>query len=114
MPTIKPRPSMPRLPSPESTVARVVWGNESVMAQSGGFVRKTRKSMAFQLDIGMEPGDAMVPLADSETPMIKKNKELRAEQSRRSSLGTRGQRASSSIGKGDPSESREERESPHK
>jgi kinetochore protein Mis13/DSN1 len=76
------------------------------MAQSGGFVRKTRKSMAFQLETGMEPGDAMVPLADSETPMIKKNKELRAEQSRRSSLGTRGQRASSSIGKGDPSESR--------
>lgn len=42
----------------------------------GGFVRKTRKSMAFQLDIGMDVGmDEIVPLAESETPMIRKNKE---------------------------------------
>jgi len=76
---------------------------------TGGFVRKTRKSMAFQLDLGMDVGmDEMVPLAESETPMIKKNKELRAEQSRRSSLGTRGQRASTSLGRGDPSESPKE------
>lgn len=67
--------------------------------------------MAFQLDMGDVVLDEMVPLAESETPMIRKNKELRAEQTRRSSLGTRGQRASTSIGKGDPSESRVERES---
>jgi hypothetical protein len=108
MPTLKPRPSMPRLPSPERTVLRPTWGSESVMGPPppGGFVRKTRKSMASQLDLGMDMvTDEMVPLAESETPMIRKNKDMRAEQSKRSSLSTRGQRASSSIGKGDPSES---------
>jgi len=72
----------------------------------GGFVRKTRKSMAFQVDIGDLVLDGMVPLAESETPMIRKNKSMREDQSRRSSLGTRGNRARSSMDKGDTSESR--------
>lgn len=46
-------------------------------------------------------GEAVVPVPDSETPMIRKNKELRAAQERRSSLGMRGQRASSSLGRGE-------------
>jgi kinetochore protein Mis13/DSN1 len=71
----------------------------------GGFVRKTRKSMAFQMDIGNMVLDEMVPLAESETPMIRKNQSMREDQSRRSSLGTRGNRARSSMDKGDTSES---------
>lgn len=50
--------------------------------------------------------DTEIPLAESETPMIKKNRQLREEQSRRSSLGMRGQRASSSLGRGEISTSR--------
>ena len=109
IPTSKPRPSMPRLRSPESTVSKPAWGSESVMGPPppGGFVRKTRKSMAFQLNTGDMLLDEMVPLADSETPMIRKNKSMREEQSRRSSIGTRGNRARSSMDKGDTSESRE-------
>lgn len=106
MPTAKPRPSVPRIPSPERIQA---WGSSSVMGppSPGGFVRKTRKSMAgMQLDLARENDlDSMVPLAESETPMIRKNKELREAQSRRSSLGMRGQRASTSLGRGDASES---------
>ena len=48
--------------------------------------------------------EAVVPVPDSETPMIRKNKELREAQ-RRSSLGMRGQRASSSLGRGEISAS---------
>jgi len=109
IPTSKPRPSMPRLRSPESTVSKPAWGSESVMGPPppGGFVRKTRKSMAFQLNTGDMLLDEMVPLADSETPMIRKNKSMREEQSRRSSIGTRGNRARSSMDKGDTSESRD-------
>ena len=60
----------------------------------------------MQLDLARENDlDSMVPLAESETPMIRKNKELREAQSRRSSLGMRGQRASTSLGRGDASES---------
>lgn len=70
------------------------------------FVRKTRKSMSR---MGMLPsdlsGDMEVPLPESETPMIRKNRQLREDQSRRSSLTRRGQRASSSLGKGEISES---------
>jgi len=112
IPTSKPRPSMPRLSSPESTVSKPAWGSESVMGPPppGGFVRKTRKSMAFQLNIGDMVLDEMVPLAESETPMIRKNKSMREDQSRRSSIGTRGNRARSSMDKGDTSESSRERE----
>jgi kinetochore protein Mis13/DSN1 len=64
----------------------------------------------FQVDLDMASAlrgdDELVPLAESETPMIRKNKEMReAQSSRRSSLDTRGQRASSSLGRGDPSTS---------
>jgi kinetochore protein Mis13/DSN1 len=49
-------------------------------------------------------GEAVVPVPEGETPMIRKNRELREAQ-RRSSLGMRGQRASSSLGRGEISES---------
>lgn len=49
-------------------------------------------------------GDRIVPIPDNETPMIRKNRALREDQSRRSSQGLRGQRASNSMGKGDLSE----------
>ena len=64
---------------------------------TGPFIRKTRKSMVGMQDLTSE---AVVPIPDSETPMIRKNKELREAQ-RRSSLGMRGQRASSSLGRGE-------------
>ena len=70
------------------------------------FIRKTRKSMAGTAR-DYDNSDSVVPLPESETPMIRKNKELREAQSRRSSLGMRGQRASSSLGRGDISELRE-------
>lgn len=58
--------------------------------------------------MGMLPadlsGDMEIPLPESETPMIRKNRQLREDQSRRSSLTRRGQRASSSLGKGEISE----------
>lgn len=68
-----------------------------------GFVRKTRKSMRGHglMDAGGTSTDSVVPIPESETPMIKKNKELREAQQRRSSMGTRGQRASSSLGRGE-------------
>jgi kinetochore protein Mis13/DSN1 len=60
------------------------------------------------LGFGMDEGDSrdeVVPLPDSETPMIRKNKSMREDQQRRSSMGMRGQRASTSLGRGDISES---------
>lgn len=77
------------------------------MAPPSGFVRKTRKSMKGWEIPSLEDGsvDSVVPLPESETPMIRKNKELREAQSRRSSLGGRGQRASSSLGRGEISQS---------
>jgi kinetochore protein Mis13/DSN1 len=57
--------------------------------------------------LGMESPartDAMIPLPDNETPMIRKNQSMRENQQRRSSLGLRGQRASTSLGRGDISE----------
>ena len=65
---------------------------------TGPFIRKTRKSMRGMQDVMSE---AVVPVEESETPMIRKNKEIREAQQRRSSMGMRGQRASSSLGRGD-------------
>ena len=78
------------------------------MGPPAGLVRRTRKSMkgfAFEIEESTRKESLIIPLPDSETPMIRKNKALREEQ-RRSSLGARGQRASSSLGKGEISESR--------
>ncbi|CDZ96607.1 Kinetochore-associated protein Dsn1/Mis13 [Phaffia rhodozyma] len=47
-------------------------------------------------------GDTTVPLQISDTPMIKRNQEMRRNVSRKSSFGKRGQRASASFGKGEP------------
>jgi kinetochore protein Mis13/DSN1 len=63
-------------------------------------MRKTRKSLHH----GDIATDFEMPLQVSDTPVIRKNKEMRSEQQRRSSMGMRGQRASSSLGKGDISE----------
>jgi kinetochore protein Mis13/DSN1 len=49
--------------------------------------------------------EAVIPVPERETPMIRKNKELREAQ-RRSSLSMRGQRASSSLGRGEISASK--------
>lgn len=68
---------------------------------STGFVRKTRKSMASVHTHTEITIDEVVAIPESETPMIRKNRELREAQARRSSLGMRGQRASSSLGRGD-------------
>jgi kinetochore protein Mis13/DSN1 len=54
-------------------------------------------------------GEAVARVLERETPMIRKNKELREAQ-RRSSLGMRGQRASSSLGRGEMSESKRHRD----
>ena len=94
--------SRPRPSSPSRTAqAR----NAERMGPPTGFVRKTRKSMRA-MGFDMEDGslDSVVPIPESETPMIRKNKELREAQQRRSSLGLRGQRASTSLGKGEISE----------
>lgn len=69
---------------------------------TGPFVRKTRKSMG---GVHERPLESIVPVPENETPMIRKNKDMRDAQSRRSSLNGRGQRASSSLGKGDISKS---------
>ena len=70
-------------------------------------IRKTRKSMkgfVLEFEETTRKESLIIPLPESETPMIRKNKALREEQ-RRSSLGSRGQRASSSLGKGEISKS---------
>ncbi|EIW68470.1 hypothetical protein TREMEDRAFT_63637 [Tremella mesenterica DSM 1558] len=112
----RPRASMPRPSSPprrtflsssiskpsstSSTQPSIIVGNMAPPPPppTGGFIRKTRKSMMGTRDLTSE---ALVPVPDSETPMIKKNREIREAQARRSSMGMRGQRASSSLGRGD-------------
>jgi len=93
------RPSMPRPSSPP----RISFASQSRSAELaiGGLDRKARKSLRG-LGLGRVV-DAVVPVPDRETPMIRKNKDMR-EQQRRSSLGMRGQRASDSLGRGDISE----------
>lgn len=54
-------------------------------------------------------GEAVVPVPERETPMIRKNNELRDSQ-RSSCLGMRGQRASSSLRGGEVSESKRPRD----
>jgi kinetochore protein Mis13/DSN1 len=51
----------------------------------------------------MPPLDGMVAVPLTDTPMIRKNQEMRKEAQRRSSLGLRGQRMSSSLGRGEVS-----------
>ncbi|CAD6568451.1 MAG: hypothetical protein TREMPRED_004543 [Tremellales sp. Tagirdzhanova-0007] len=95
----RPKPSGPRPASPprQPFSSNPISGRPSMGPPTGPFIRKTRKSMVGMQDLTSE---AVVPIPDSETPMIRKNKELREAQ-RRSSLGMRGQRASSSLGRGE-------------
>lgn len=100
------RVDIPRPLSPPPALGASTSRRKSNMGPpSEPFVRKTRKSMSrlglIPADLG---GDTEVPLPESETPMIRKNRQLRDDQSRRSSLGMRGQRASSSLGRGEISE----------
>jgi len=60
---------------------------------------------AMGVNTGEGSFDSVIPIPENETPMIRKNKELREAQQRRSSLGLRGQRASTSLGKGEISKS---------
>ncbi|ORX38323.1 Mis12-Mtw1 protein family-domain-containing protein [Kockovaella imperatae] len=76
-----------------------------LMGPPSGPLRKTRKSLkglAHGLPADQEEAHVSMTMAlpDSETPMIRKNQEMREAQ-RRSSLGQRTQRASSSLGKGE-------------
>ncbi|KAK8854615.1 hypothetical protein IAR55_003354 [Kwoniella newhampshirensis] len=102
----RPRPSAPR---PTSPPRRTFAGSSSSAAgpsktsatmgpPSGTFVRKTRKSVSRLQELSKE---SVVPVMESETPVIRKNQELRGQQARRSSLDHRGGRASSSWGKGE-------------
>ena len=49
-------------------------------------------------------GDSTVPLQISETPMHRKNQEMRKNAEKRTSFSQRGARASASFGKGEASE----------
>lgn len=96
--SISQRPK-PSAPTPMSPPRRPRPSRLSMGPPSEPFVRKTRKSMRGFGDDDMS-GEAVVPVPEGETPMIRKNRELREAQ-RRSSLGMRGQRASSSLGRGE-------------
>ncbi|WWD19246.1 hypothetical protein CI109_103704 [Kwoniella shandongensis] len=104
----RPRPSAPRPTSPPrrtfagSASSTAGAGSSKLAANmgppTGAFVRKTRKSMSRLQELSKE---SVVPVMESETPVIRKNQELRGAQARRSSLDHRGGRASSSWGKGE-------------
>lgn len=104
----RPRPSMPRPTSPP----RFSFATPSTsMSVPRGTDRRVRKSLMKEQRAtrdsmwGVHDESLIVDVPERETPMIKKNRELR-EQQRRSSLGSRGQRASESMDNGDISESR--------
>ncbi|RSH82300.1 hypothetical protein EHS25_006010 [Saitozyma podzolica] len=96
--SISQRPK-PSAPTPMSPPRKPRPSRLSMGPPSEPFVRKTRKSMRGVGEDDMS-GEAVVPVPEGETPMIRKNRELREAQ-RRSSLGMRGQRASSSLGRGE-------------
>ncbi|WVQ68460.1 uncharacterized protein L199_006668 [Kwoniella botswanensis] len=109
------RPSGPRPTSPprrtfsSSHSSQPIAGPGPSTAQMGppptsskGLVRKTRQSMGRTKGrISELSKESFVPLMESETPVIRKNQQLRGQQARRSSLDHRGSRASSSWGKGE-------------
>ncbi|WVO14528.1 hypothetical protein L204_102163 [Cryptococcus depauperatus] len=104
----KPRPSAPQPSSPP----RLTFGSSNLASSSKtpvssssmgppSYVRKTRKSMGRTSRMHELQKDMVLPIMESETPVIRKNQELRGQQARRSSLDQRGGRASSSWGRGD-------------
>ncbi|KAK4689186.1 kinetochore protein Mis13/DSN1, partial [Tremellales sp. Uapishka_1] len=92
----RPRPSAPRPSSPPrngfSTSSR---SRPSMGPPTGVPTRKSRQSR------GLVEVDSVMPIPISDTPIIKKNKEMRRDAERRSSFGMRGKRASSSFERGD-------------
>lgn len=79
--------SAPRPISPPRTVSKAATDFQTPRAS-----RRIVKDVAL---------DAVVPIALSDTPMIRKNQEMRKEASRRSSLGNRGARLSETTSRGD-------------
>ncbi|WRT68606.1 uncharacterized protein IL334_005584 [Kwoniella shivajii] len=97
------RPSAPRPLSPPRRTFSSSHLKSSIMGPpptTGGFTRKTRQSMG-KGRIGELSTESVVPIMQSETPVIRKNQELRGQQAKRSSLDHRGSRASSSWGRGE-------------
>nr|XP_018261691.1 uncharacterized protein I303_06132 [Kwoniella dejecticola CBS 10117]OBR83849.1 hypothetical protein I303_06132 [Kwoniella dejecticola CBS 10117] len=106
------QPSRPSAPRPRSPPRRSFsashsqqYASTSTSAQpmgppKGSFVRKTRQSMGLSRVAELSK-ESVVPVMESETPIIRKNQELRGQQARRSSLDHRGSRASSSWGRGE-------------
>lgn len=89
-PNKRPRPSAAPPPSPGPSMPPPMSVPRRMAA------RKSRLGGAIM--------DSVVPLPISDTPVIDKNRDMRrGEGERRDSLGMRGQRASSSFGRGEPS-----------
>lgn len=87
-PITRPRPSAAPPPSPGAFMAPP----PSVPRRAA---RKSRLGGAIM--------EGTIPLPIADTPVINKNRELRRDGERRSSIGLRGQRASSSFERGEPS-----------
>ncbi|WWC71366.1 uncharacterized protein I206_105321 [Kwoniella pini CBS 10737] len=102
------QPSRPSGPRPRSPPRRTFSASQTPVSTSahpmgppkGSFVRKTRQSMGLSRVAELSK-ESVVPVMESETPIIRKNQELRGQQARRSSLDHRGGRASSSWGRGE-------------
>ncbi|WVF67485.1 hypothetical protein IAT40_002241 [Kwoniella sp. CBS 6097] len=95
-----PRPTSPPRRTFPTHASSSQQASKSSMGPPKGFVRKTRQSMSARNRYETSE-DSVVPVLQSETPVIRKNQELRGQQARRSSLDHRGGRASSSWGRGE-------------
>ncbi|KAL7422363.1 hypothetical protein Q5752_003009 [Cryptotrichosporon argae] len=90
-PSTRPRPSAPPPLSPN----RLDFGSSSLPPPPATGRKKVRGDTVVDSTFA-------IPLV-GDTPVINKNKEMRRDAARRSSLGMRGQRASGSFGRGEPS-----------
>ncbi|WWC90557.1 uncharacterized protein L201_005493 [Kwoniella dendrophila CBS 6074] len=100
------KPSHPRPKSPPRRTfssgpsASTSTSSNSKMEPPKQFIRKTRQSMG-RTRVQELSKESVIPLMESETPVIRKNQQIRGQQARRSSLDHRGSRASSSWGRGE-------------